>query len=283
MSGNRMNLQHFSREAPLDQLIGALRRDGAIVVRELASTDVVNDVKKEFQAHFAVPGNLAQSEFAGKHTIRIAGVLGYAPSAAALITDATVLQVADSALLPHCETFQIGSTTGIRLLPGQGAQPLHRDDSCYPIQIAGMELQIGVIWALDDFTEENGATRVVVGSHRYLRAWHEPFVSEYVSAAMPSGSALIYLGSTLHGGGENKSSAPRTALVNTYSLGWLRQESNQYLEVPPEIAAGYDERLRALLGYTTHGGGIDQVGKFRGECRAWVKSPAASGISQRGQ
>jgi ectoine hydroxylase-related dioxygenase (phytanoyl-CoA dioxygenase family) len=278
-----MNLQHFSTAAQLDQLVGALRRDGAIVVRELASADVINDVKNQFQTRFAVPSNLGQSEFAGMQTIRIAGVLGHAPSAASLITEATVLQVADSVLLPHCEAYQIGSTTGIRLLPGQGAQSLHRDDSCYPIQIPGMELQIGVIWALDDFTEENGATRVVVGSHRYLRAWHETVVSDYVSAAMPSGSALIYFGSTLHGGGENKSSAPRTALVNTYSLGWLRQESNQYLEVPPEKAAGYDERLRALLGYTTHGGGVDQVGKFRGECCAWVKAPAASGISQRGQ
>jgi ectoine hydroxylase-related dioxygenase (phytanoyl-CoA dioxygenase family) len=278
-----MNLQHFSRAAPLDQIVGALRRDGAVVVRELASIGAINDVKNEFQAHFEVPSNLAQSEFAGNQTVRIAGVLRYAPSAASLITDAIVLEVADSVLLAHCEAYQIGSTTGIRLLPGQGAQSLHRDDSCYPILIAGMELQIGVIWALDDFTEENGATRVVVGSHRYLRAWHEAVVSECVSAAMPRGSALIYYGSTLHGGGENKSGAPRSALVNTYSLGWLRQESNQYLEVPPEIAVSYDERLRALLGYTTHGGGVDQVGKFRGECRAWVKAPQASGISPRGQ
>jgi ectoine hydroxylase-related dioxygenase (phytanoyl-CoA dioxygenase family) len=276
-----MNLQQFSKEAPADQLAAALRRDGAIVIRNLASTEVVNGVNDEFQAHFAEQGNRARNDFSGRQTIRITGVLRYAPSAASLIADATVLELADSVLLPHCESYQIGSTTGIRLLQGQGAQPMHRDDSCYPIQIPGLELQIGVIWALDEFTEKNGGTRVVLGSHRYLRAWHEVVVSEYVSAAMPSGSALIYLGSTLHGGGENKSSAPRTALVNTYSLGWLRQESNQYLEVPPEIAAHYDERLRALLGYTTHGGGVDQVGKFRGECRAWV--PAKGGPSPRGQ
>ena len=146
-----------------------------------------------------------------------------------------------------------------------------------------MELQIGVIWALDDFTEENGGTRVALGSHRFLRAWHAPVVSECVSAVMPRGSALFYFGSTWHGGGENRSSVPRAGLVNTYSLGWLRQEANQYLEVPPEAAANYDERLRALLGYTTHGAGQDQIGKFRGECRAWVKSPVVSGISARGQ
>jgi ectoine hydroxylase-related dioxygenase (phytanoyl-CoA dioxygenase family) len=278
-----MNLQQFTKATPPDRLAEALQRDGAIVVRELASTDVVNDVKNEFQTQFVEQGNRVRSDFAGRQTIRITGVLRYAPSAASLIADATVLEVANAVLLPHCEAYQIGSTTGIRLLPGQGAQPMHRDDSCYPIQIPGMELQIGVIWALDDFTEENGGTRVVLGSHRYLRAWHEVVVSEYISAVMPSGSALIYFGSTLHGGGENKSSAPRSALVNTYSLGWLRQESNQYLEVPPEMAANYDARLRALLGYTTHGGGVDQVGKFRGECRAWVQAPAASGISQRGQ
>lgn len=278
-----MKIQEFVSTAPFEELVEALRRDGAVIVRALASVEVATRVNNEFQRHFAVPENLAQSEFAGKQTIRVNGVLGYAPSTAALITDATVLGIAEWVLSPHCDGYQIGSITGIRLLPGQGVQSLHRDDSCYPLLIPGMELQIGVIWALDDFTAENGATRVVIGSHRYLRAWHEPIVAEPVSALMPSGSALIYLGSTLHGGGENKSGAPRTALVTTYSLGWLRQESNQYLESPPAVAAGYDERLRALLGYTTHGGGVDQVGKFRGECPAWVKPPASKGSSPRGQ
>ena len=137
-----------------------------------------------------------------------------------------------------------------------------------------MELQIGVMWAFDDFTEENGGTRVVLGSHRFLRSWHLPDVSDWEAAVMPKGSALFYMGSTWHGSGANRSSATRAGLINTYSLGWLRQESNQYLEIPPETAARFGPRLRALLGYTPHGSGDDQIGNFRGDCPAWGETPS---------
>lgn len=90
---------------------------------------------------------------------------------------------------------------------------------------------------------------------------------------MPKGSALFYMGSTWHGGGANESDAPRSGFIITYSLGWLRQESNQYLYHPPEVAAQFAPRLRALLGYTPHGSGDDRIGSFRGDCPAWVDTP----------
>jgi ectoine hydroxylase-related dioxygenase (phytanoyl-CoA dioxygenase family) len=184
-----------------------------------------------------------------------------------------VVRVADEILLPHCATYQVGSLTAIEILPGESEQALHRDDSLYPIESAGMELQIGVMWALDDFTEENGGTRIVLGSHRFLRSWHLPGLTDWESAVMPKGSALFYMGSTWHGGGANQGNAPRMGLINVYSLGWLRQESNQYLTTPPEVAVKFSPRLRALLGYTPHGSGDDRIGKFRGECPAWVDTP----------
>ena len=102
---------------------------------------------------------------------------------------------------------------------------------------------------------------------------------------MPKGSALLYLGPTWHGGGANGSNAPRAELINTYSLGWLRQEMNQYLDVPPEVAMRYDERMRRLLGYSTHGAGDDQVGKYYGDDPVWVpKGPVSTDrVSDRGQ
>ena len=163
-------------------------------------------------------------------------------------------------------TYQIGSMSAIEILPGETAQALHRDDSLYPIENPGMELEIGVMWALDDFTAENGGTRVVLGSHRFIRSWHLPDVSNWESAVMPKGSALFYMGSTWHGGGANQSNTPRAGLINTYSLGWLRQESNQYLHHPPEVAARFEPRLRTLLGYTPHGSGDDRIGNFDGDC-----------------
>ena len=90
---------------------------------------------------------------------------------------------------------------------------------------------------------------------------------------MPKGSAVFYLGSTWHGGGANKSNAPRLGMVNTYCLGWLRPEENMYLSAPPEIAARFGPRLRALLGYMPHGATDDLCGGFRGECPAWVETP----------
>jgi ectoine hydroxylase-related dioxygenase (phytanoyl-CoA dioxygenase family) len=174
--------------------------------------------------------------------------------------------------------------TGIEILPGETDQQLHRDDTPYPICLAGFELQIGVMWALCDFTVENGATRVVPGSHRFLRAWHRPDLSQVAQAVMPKGSALFYLGSTWHGGGANRGESPRTGLINTYSLGWLRPENSNTLEVPPEMAARYDETVRRLLGYAAHADGQDRLGTYHGNDPVWVRS-ARSGTEagMRGQ
>jgi ectoine hydroxylase-related dioxygenase (phytanoyl-CoA dioxygenase family) len=209
-------------------------------------------------------------------------VLRYAPSCAELIAHPMALDVADAVLLPSCAEYQIGSTTGIQILPGECDQQLHRDDTPYPIQIAGLELQIGVMWAFNDFTAENGATRVVLGSHRFLRAWHRPDLTQWANALMPKGSTLFYLGSTWHGGGANRSNSPRTGLINTYCLGWLRSEENHCLEVPPQVARQYNDRVRRLLGYTTHGAGHDQLGYYGGSDPVWVQ-PNDAEATARGQ
>tara|TARA_Y100000385_G_scaffold290375_1_gene363242 strand:+ start:1387 stop:2190 length:804 start_codon:yes stop_codon:yes gene_type:complete len=214
-----------------------------------------------------------QSAFDGAGTNRFNQVLRASPGAAELVAHEWVVAVADEILLPHCANYTVGSMTAIEILPGEGSQALHRDDTIYPIDLAGLELQIGVMWAINDFTAENGATRVVPGSHRYLRSWHLPNLGEWLPAEMPSGSALFYLGSTWHGGGPNQSQSHRIGLINTYCLGWLRQESNQYFENPPHVARHFSPPLRALLGYTPHGSGDDEIGTFVGECDGWLDTP----------
>jgi ectoine hydroxylase-related dioxygenase (phytanoyl-CoA dioxygenase family) len=269
-----MSLNSFEKTADIGAIVEALRRDGAVVVNELAESSLVDAIRAELRPQFDAYGLKARSDFNGSRTLRYStGVLSGAPSAADLIEHDVLVGVADAILLPHCATYQIGSMTAIEILPGESAQALHRDDSLYPIENAGMELQIGVMWALDDFTADNGGTRIVVGSHRFLRSWHLPGVSGWEPTVMPKGSALFYMGSTWHGGGANQSNAPRMGLINTYSLGWLRQESNQYLETPPEVARRFSPRLRALLGYTPHGSGDDRIGNFYGDCPAWVETP----------
>ena len=279
-----MALTYLDRTAVVDEVVAALRRDGAVVVTELAEPDHVDAVATELRPKFDQVGLEQQSAFNGARTRRYNGILRAAPSAAGLVEHDMVVAVADEILLPLCATYQVGSLTAIEIMPGETAQALHRDDSLYPIQLAGMELEIGVMWALNDFTEENGATHIVPGSHRFIRSWHLPDVSAWEAAAMPKGSALFYLGSTWHGGGANQSHGPRAGLINTYSLGWLRQESNQYLETPPEIAIQFSPRLRSLLGYTPHGSGDDRIGNFHGDCAAWLEVPSETAWrEERGQ
>lgn len=279
-----MSLMSFDSNASSAAVVDILRRDGGVIVRNLASSSLVETVAGELRQQFNKFDEGRRTDFVGRKTLRCSGVLNYAQNSAELIAHKMVLNVADAILLPSCAEYQIGSATGIEILPGESEQQLHRDDTPYPIQLAGYELQISVMWALGDFTVENGATRVVPGSHRFLRAWHKPDLSRWVPAAMPKGSALFYLGSTWHGGGANRSDSPRTGLINTYSLGWLRPEENHILEVPPKVARKYDERIRRLLGYTTHGTGQDQLGHYSGNDPVWVRRATNSAeAAARGQ
>ncbi len=268
-----MPITSFEKDVDAESVVSMLRRDGAVVVKDLVDADTIASVRAELRQELDAKGLEQESDFNGSLTNRISNVLAVAPSAAAIVDHDMVVAVANEVLLPHCASYQIGSMTAIEILPGEGVQALHRDDTPFPIDNAGMEIQIGVMWALDDFNEENGCTRVVPGSHRFLRAWHLPRLDKWEAAVMPRGSALFYLGSMWHGGGANRSNAPRMGLINVYSLGWLRQESNQYLHHPPELAAKFAPRLRALLGYTPHGVGDDQCGSYRGDCPAWVDVP----------
>jgi hypothetical protein len=277
-----MLLKSFEAITSSATIVDVLRLDGGVIVRDLAPLGVIDACAAELRSSFDAYDETQRTDFSGPKTLRCGGVLRYAPSCAQLIAHRMVLDVADAILLPSCAEYQIGSTTGVEILPGESDQQLHRDDTPYPIQVAGLELQIGVMWAFNDFTAENGATRVVPGSHRFLRAWHKPDLTHWVNAAMPKGSALFYLGSTWHGGGVNRSHAPRTGLINTYCLGWLRSEENHSLEVPPQVARQYDARVRRLLGYTTHGAGHDQLGYYGGDDPVWVPQIETEAVA-RGQ
>jgi ectoine hydroxylase-related dioxygenase (phytanoyl-CoA dioxygenase family) len=247
-----MHLPVFENDADSDTVIGALRRTGAAVVKNVLDADIVDACAAEMRPEFDSRGRLQEDDFNGYRTLRISSVLGYAPTTAQMIGHPLVLAVADEILKPHCMAYRIGSTTGIEILPGEDHQVLHQDDSIYPLRIPGVEFQIDVMWALNDFTEENGGTRVVLGSHA-VSTHDDETLGEPVQAVMPKGSVLFYMGSLWHGSGANRSNAPRMGLINTYALGWLRQEVNQYLAVPPEIAIRYDKTIRRLLGYTKHG------------------------------
>ena len=151
----------------------------------------------------------------------------------------------------HASTFQIDLTQLVTIGPGEPAQMIHRDQWSFDrYQFPrGFEAEVATMWAVTDFTEEMGATRMVVGGHRWEDDPDDVDLALCVPAVMTKGSVLLYTGSIFHGGGANTSTTSRIGMNVGYSLGWLRQEENQYLACPPEIARTLPEGLLRLMGY----------------------------------
>jgi len=188
-------------------------------------------------------------DFSGRATRRTGALIARSPSSRELVMHPLVLAAA-AVVLGHATNFQLHLTQAIAIDPGQPAQPIHRDQwafDFFPFP-AGYEVQCNTIWALTDFTEENGATRLVPGSNhgddRLVFADRDTEPAE-----MRRGSVLVYSGSVYHGGGANRSEATRIGLNITYDLAWLRQEENQYLSVPRDVAATLPVELLRLMGY----------------------------------
>jgi ectoine hydroxylase-related dioxygenase (phytanoyl-CoA dioxygenase family) len=185
-------------------------------------------------------------------------------------------------VLAHATTFQLHLTQMISIGPGQPAQPVHRDQWAYDFFTfpSGFEVQVSTMWAMTDFTEENGATRVVPGSHR--AGDRERYtVADTVGAEMRSGSVLLYTGSAYHGGGANNSDAVRIGMNVDYNLGWLRQEENQYLAVPLEVARTLPESLQRLIGYARGAYALGYVGDLRDPIELLRPEAARTGFGDR--
>ncbi len=257
-------LERFDDDAPVSDIVEAIRRDGAAIVENYIDDAVADEVRDDLREPFDQVGRSTESDFNGYTTLRVNSVLDISPASAGIVGHRGMMRVLDAILLDHCTSYLIGSCTAIEIHPGETTQVLHRDDTIYPVQIPGIELQVSVMWALETFTELNGATRLVPESHRWP-PWRSPGPDDpVVSAEMPKGSALFYLGSVWHGGGANHDRRPRAGLINTYCLGWLRQEVNHVLAVPRATAAALPEHLQRLMGYSLHGGMLGYYPTDRG-------------------
>jgi ectoine hydroxylase-related dioxygenase (phytanoyl-CoA dioxygenase family) len=241
-------LQHIDAGSDPEVIAQCLRDDGACVIDNVMSAGDLDALKAEIMPYVEAT-SMGLDDFTGRQTSRTGALIARSAQCRDLVMDKRILGAAETFLKPYCETIQLHLTQLIRIFPGQGEQPLHRDRLAWGGFLPEkLEPQLNTIWAVTDFTQANGATRVVPGSNHW-----EPGRTaedhEIAYAEMSAGSVLVYSGSVIHSGGRNDSETDRMGLNITYCLGWLRQEENQYLSCPPEIAKDFAPELRALLGY----------------------------------
>lgn len=258
-----MTLETFDPDCDVKDILRAIEQDGACIVRDLLTEAMLAELDAD-----ATPlierTEPSGDEWAGRKTRRTGGLIARCPASRAVAMHPLVLGAANAFLGPFCERIQLNVTQLITIMPGQKAQPLHRDRFVWGGGGTGfvgagtlparIEPQFNAIWALTDFTKENGATIVSPGSHRWdfdgQETDRQATPDECVQAEMTRGSVVLYTGSVIHAGGENTSDGPRIGMNLTYALGWLRQEENQFLSCPVDIARDLDPDLADLLGYT---------------------------------
>lgn len=241
-------LEQRPASAATEEVLQIIQRDGAIILTDAISASDLARLNEELLPYIeATP--VGADDFTGRSTTRTGALVARSAKTRELVVNPAILAAVGGFLKPYCLRYQLHLTQVIRLQPGQGKQMIHRDRWAWGKYLQGIEPQLNTIWALTDFTEENGATQVVPGSVDWPDD-RQPKPEEICQAVMPAGSLLLYTGSVFHGGGENRSDSDRAGLNITYSLAWLRQEENQFLSCPPEIAKDLDPTLQDLLGYT---------------------------------
>lgn len=276
-------VEHVSVDTDPDAIHEILDRDGVVIIDGLLSAEIVDRVNAEVEDAVAAADpdqpmfNPLIAAFLGAQTRQVAGMPGISHTFAVdVMCHPLLLALADRVLLPSCARYQLNLGHLLQRGPGSDDQLLHRDEAVWSdVPHPHPELQLASVIACVDFTRDNGATRVVPGSHRrpdrqltpieQITRSPPPTDDEIAYAEMAAGSAVVYLGGTIHGGSANVTDIERRGIHLSYCLGWLRTEENNYLSVPPEVAATLPRRAQEVLGYAVHdsllrgGGYLGQV------------------------
>lgn len=248
--------------APLDQAIAVLERDGGVIIRDFFDSATLTELRADIDRAMAETP-WGQDDFSGHRTKRLYGVFQHTQHAATAVRHPIYSGIARHFLevpqsgyfgedrIELTPTYGVGVSSIIDIHPGEGAQPLHRDDGVWQWrhQAGYRQARVQIMVAVTDFTAENGGTMVVPGSH----LWDDdrgPRTDEAIPTQMASGSALIWLGGTFHGGGTNSSDGNRIGLTIGLDLAFLRQEENAYLTYSTDVVAGFDEDIQRLLGWS---------------------------------
>ncbi len=240
-----------------DERVGDIERDGYTIITDVFDADFGRQLIAELDA-LEIDQRItpASNRFEGTSTWRIYNLLAHGPTFATIPTDTAVLEVVEGVLDDEC---LISSLSSVAIGPGERAQPLHADDQVMPLERPHVATVCNTMWALTDFTDENGATRIVPGSHRFD---HSPTYGRHydsVPAEMSRGSVLVWHGSLWHGGGANRTDRRRYGIAMNYCAGWIRQQENQQLGIPLDRIATFEPRLQRLCGFGTYRGLIGHI------------------------
>jgi ectoine hydroxylase-related dioxygenase (phytanoyl-CoA dioxygenase family) len=246
-------------EATLRSHLTAIERDGYAIVEGAIEPDLVDELLATLDRLVDQLGiEPAGNRFEGGHTLRIYNLLAHGEVFRRVPVHPRVLPIVDGVLGSGC---LVSSLSSIDIRPGEIAQPIHADDQLIPIPKPHPPTVCNTMWALTDFTEANGATRIIPGSH--LADTSPEYGADYdsIPAEMPRGSVLIWHGSLWHGGGANTTDERRVGIAMNYCAGYIRQQENQQLGLPPELVAAFEPRLQELVGYGIYRGLIGHIDK----------------------
>ena len=239
-------LARFEVGVSVAEIVGALERDGCAVVERFIDAEEVQALKAEM-APYREATPEGRNDFEGFSTRRVYALFAKVRGFDELAIHPLLLGVLDEVL----GVYQLSGPVGIDIGPNESPQGLHRDDQVYPLGWPHQQVVLNTMWALDDFTELNGATVIVPGSH-LTAPEDKPSDDEVITATMPAGSVMFYSGTVWHGGGANRTSERRLGVILEYAAAWLRAQENHVVAVPPELMRTLPPRLQELLGYNIY-------------------------------
>jgi len=239
--------------------VARIAEQGYTIVEDAIEVELLDTLDEELRRLEHDLGIVpATNDFEGSHTVRIYNLLVHGACFEQIPVHPNVLPIVEGVLDRGC---LISSLSSISIDPGETAQPIHADDQLIPLTKPHVPTVCNTMWALTDFTEANGATRIIPGTH--LSAEDPDYFGTYdtIPAEMRRGSVLIWHGSLWHGGGANVSDARRVGIAMNYCAGFIRQQENQQLGIPREVARGFSPRLRELVGYGVYNALIGHIDK----------------------
>jgi ectoine hydroxylase-related dioxygenase (phytanoyl-CoA dioxygenase family) len=243
------------------QYTAQLLQDGFCIIPAAMASSQVRALSRDLGPAFcATPPSVGP--FYGNGTRRFGSLLKRSSHCAAFVQHELILGIVDQVLSPWCDQFQLNLTQAIEIGPGSLMQTPHRDQDMWGGPKGEMEYLVNVMWPFTEYTIENGATRLWRASHKRQDEMLLP-EEDAIFAEMEPGSVLLFLGSTLHGGSANISSAKRRGMIVSYCLGWLKPYENQWLAYPPDVARHFSPELARLVGYFQH---RPNLGNYEGRC-----------------